>query len=123
MSLLATEGTKLIESYLEALSGKPKPEEIIDRYVNDPSLKEHILQMEPAFPEYELTAHQLVEEGDTVAFRGVFHGIHKGVFAGIPPTGKHVSGDIMLFYRIHDGKIVEHWMVFDAASLMSQLRG
>jgi predicted ester cyclase len=75
-----------------------------------------------AFPGYELVAHQLISDGDTVALRGAFRGTHRGDFAGIPPTGKQVSADIMLFYRLDDGKIVKHWMVLDTMGLMSKLR-
>lgn len=121
MKVLTSEATQVIESYLEAVSGKRKTEEVIEQYVSDPALKEHIRQVEAAFPYYELTAEQLVGEGDTVAFRGKFRGTHRGEFAGIPPTGKLVSADLMLFYRLDGGKIAKHWMVLDTMALMSQL--
>lgn len=86
-------------------------------------MKEHIRYAESAFPAYELIAQQLVSEGDIVALRGTFRGIHQGEFSGIPATGKHVSTDVMLFYRVDEGKIVDYWMVIDMLSLINQLKG
>lgn len=123
MSLLTSRSAQVIQDYLEALSGKPKTDEVVERFVSDPALIEHIRQVEAGFPAYELVAEQLVTEGDTVALRGKFHGTHRGLFAGIAPTGKRVSADVMLFYRLQSGRITSHWMVFDMMGLMGQLKG
>jgi predicted ester cyclase len=39
-------------------------------------------------------------------------------FAGIAATGKRVSADVMLFYRLDGGRIVKHWMVLEMMGLM-----
>lgn len=111
----------LIEAYFIALSGKPKPETVVNEYVTDPDLKQHIQFFEAAFPNYELIADDLVAEGDKVAVRATFRGTHRGDFMGIAPTGKAVSISLMLFYRIAEGKIAEHWMNADQLSLMQEL--
>jgi predicted ester cyclase len=121
MNAVAIDSKHLIEEYFELLGGNAKTEELIDRYVTDPALKEHILQCESAFPNYELISNQFIAEGDTVAFRGKMRGTHQGPFAGVEATGKQVDVDVMLFYRVEGAKIVKFWMVFDAASLMRQL--
>ena len=51
-----------------------------------------------------------------------FQSVHRGTFAGVPPTGRAVSAPLMIIYRISDGRIVEHWMQFDGAALVAQLR-
>lgn len=121
MSTVAIDGKQLIQDYLKALSGQPKTDEILDRFVSDASLKEHIRQAEAAFPEYELVADEIVVEGDLVAVRGTVDAVHKGVFAGIEPTGRKVSFGLMIFYRISDGRIAEHWLLMDTPALMAQL--
>lgn len=121
MSTLTVESKQLIEEYLNALSGQPKTEELLDRYISDASLKEHILQAEAAFPGYELVPLHLVAEGDLVALHGTFRGVHKGPFAGIEPTGRQVSSDAMVFYHIRDGVIVEHWLQMDMKDIIDQL--
>jgi predicted ester cyclase len=112
---------QVIHGYLQALSGKPKTDEVIDRFVKDPTLKTHIQLTELALPSYEIVAEQLVSEGDTVAFRGTFRGTHQGPFAGIPPTGRRVSASLMVFYELESGRIASHSMVFDMAGLIGQL--
>jgi len=121
MSTVVTESMEIIKEYLDALSGQPKTEDLIDRYVTDSSLKAHILEAEAAFPAYELVMHRMVAEGDLVAVHATMRGIHRGAFAGIPATGRQVAAGLMLFYRLDEGRIAQFWMQFDVASLMGQL--
>lgn len=93
MKATIMESKELITEYLRDLSGKPKTEELLDRYISDAALKEHIREFESAFPEYTLEAQEMVSEGDLVAVRGTIHGMHKGVYAGIPPTGRQLNLD------------------------------
>ena len=116
-----TEAKQLVEDYLNKLTGHAKPGELLDRYLNDPGLKQHILEAEAAFPAYELIAHQIIAEDDLVAVRATFRGMHKGEFAGIGPTGKRVSSDLMIIYRVRDGLIVEHWLQMDMKDIVEQL--
>lgn len=115
------ENKRFIKRYLEAISGKPKPEAIMDLYMNDDDLKEHIRVAEEAFPLYRLDAEEILAEGDLVSVRGRVRGVHRGPFMGIPPTEKSVDFSIFITYRIADGKIVEHWMLTDNMTMMQQI--
>jgi predicted ester cyclase len=121
MSTLTIDTREFIEGYFEAMTSQPKTEDLLNQYISDASLKEHIRQAETAFPGYQIIRHQVVAEGDMVAVRGTVQGVHKGEFAGIAPTGKRISADLMIFYRVTDGRIVEHWMQWDVKSVMDQL--
>lgn len=121
MAPVTIDSKALIEDYLNALSGQPKTEELMNRYISDPSLKEHIRQAEAGFPAYEVIAHQMVAEGDLVAVRCTVRGVHKGEFAGIPATGRQISSDFMIFYRVSGGMIAEHWMQLNLAEIIQQL--
>jgi predicted ester cyclase len=120
-AVTTTEARQLVQDYFNALSGQPKPEKLLDRFLNDADLKQHILQVEAAFPAYELIAHQIIAEADLVAIRATFRGVHKGEFAGIKPTGKRVSSDLMIIYRVTDGLMVEHWLQMDMKDIVEQL--
>jgi predicted ester cyclase len=87
------------------MTTNPKIEDLISQYGSDPGMKRPFRQAEAAFPGYELAAHRIVVEDDIVALRGSFYEVHKGELGAIAPTGKKVSGDLMLFYRISDGLI------------------
>jgi predicted ester cyclase len=121
MNTAAVDNKQLIRDYFKALSGQPKTEALLDRFITDPGLKEHIRAAEAAFPEYELVAHQIVAEGDLVAVRGTFQGVHKGEFAGVRPTSKRITADLMLFYRIANDRIAEHWLQLDMKGILDQL--
>jgi len=119
----AQENKAFMRRYFGAISGKDKPRELQDQYIDDSDqeLKEHIVAFEVAFPHYELIIDDMVAEGDKVAVSTTFKGTHKGEFMGIAPTGKDVAIPIALVYRISGGKIVEHTMLADQLGMMQQL--
>ncbi len=112
---------EFIKRYFEAISGKPKTASIYNQYVDDRVLAHHIEMFEVAFPGYELIAEDMISEGDKVVVRSTMRGTHQGDFNGIAATGKTVNVSVMLIYRIHNGKIVEHWMNADSLGLLQQL--
>lgn len=112
---------EFVRRYLEAISGKPKPPAVLDLYMTDEALKEHILMAEGAFPLYRLETEEMIAEGDLVSLRGRVRGTHLGEFHGMPPTGKPVDFALFLTYRIAGGKIVDHWMLMDSLTMMQQL--
>jgi predicted ester cyclase len=114
---------QLVIQYFEALKG-PKSSEVIDKYVSDEDqeLKNHIEVFEAAFPGYELLPEDIVAEGDRVAVRFNFVGVHKGQFMDFAPTHKEVSLQGMIFYQIQNDKIINHWMVVNMAEMIDQLQ-
>ena len=122
MTTTSAESKQFIGRYLQALSGQTKTADVVATFVSDPALVAHINDVESAFPAYELIAEDLIAEGDRVAMRGVFQGVHRGAFAGVAPTGQLVSAPLMIVYRIQDGRIAEHWLHFDGAALVAQLQ-
>jgi predicted ester cyclase len=116
-----TDNKQFVAQYLQALSGNAKTPELVARYVSDHALAEHIQQAEAGFPSYEIVVDELIAERDLVVVRGTFRGVHRSAFAGIDATGRQVSAGLMIIYRVKGDRIVEHWMQFDAAALMTQL--
>lgn len=74
-----------------------------------------------AFAEITLTLHDVITQGDRIAFRATFQGVHAGEFGGIPPTGQAVAVSLVDIMRIQDGLIIEHWGGPDMHDLMWQL--
>jgi predicted ester cyclase len=73
------------------------------------------------FPDCRFTIDDMIAEGDQVVTKKTFSGTHEGEFAGIAPTGKHVSLQFVDIMRLRDGRIVEHWLSMDQLSFMQQL--
>lgn len=74
-----------------------------------------------AFPDLAFTIELMVAEGDLVATLVTGRGTHQGPFMGIAPTGKRATWSSMGFFRVADGKIVEHWGSPDLLTLLMQL--
>ncbi|MEZ4672962.1 MAG: ester cyclase [Caldilineaceae bacterium] len=111
---------QFILDYFTALNQDKSPA-TVDKYVADEVLKHHIDLFETAFPGYQLTAKEMIAEGDTVFVRAGCTGVHNGDMSGIAPTGKSIDIEIALTYRIADGKIVDHWMLFDQLTVLQQI--
>ena len=62
-----------------------------------------------AFPDYHWDLQEVVIEEDTIAARLIGQGTHTGPFSGIAPTGRRISIQELVIYRIADGKIVRCW--------------
>jgi len=73
------------------------------------------------FADIHSTIEDMVAEGDKVAVRWTWRGIHKGEFIGIAPTGKQVAITGITILRISGGKIVEEWGEMDSLGMREQL--
>ena len=62
-----------------------------------------------AFPDYHWQLQDVVVEEDTIAARLIGQGTHTGPFGGIAPTGRRISTQELVIYRIADGKIICCW--------------
>lgn len=117
----AVDNKTFIRTVYEALSGKDKTKTLVETYITDEALKEHVAIFDAAFPRYALVAEDMIAEDNKVAVRARFQGVHKGELMGIPATGKSVDLPFQIFYRIANGKIAQHWISYDGMSLMKQL--
>jgi steroid delta-isomerase-like uncharacterized protein len=84
-------------------------------------LKAVITMLRTAFPDLHFEIHEMLAEGEIVAFRSTMTGTHLGPFQGLPPTGQPISVAHMHFVRLLDGKTTDLWHVWDVAGLMRQL--
>ncbi len=75
-----------------------------------------------AFPDLDFQIVDMVAEGDKVVIRLEARGTHKGVYAGIEPTGRRVLYKALIMYRVVDGKLTEAWSNADDWGLVEQLR-
>ena len=142
---VAQENKMLINDFLNALSGRHKPIEVIHRYVaeTDDALRHHILHYETAFPRFELVIKDMNTMGDCVlvdlSMIGTHGGTlwflpptnlqsarpilssHHGDFFGLASTGKQINLPMKALYRVCNDVIVEHRMHYDANNLLQQL--
>ena len=55
--------------------------------------------------------------------QAVWTGTHRGTFAPMPLSPTNRTGQLsgMVFWRVHDGKLVERWATLDRMGLFQQL--
>jgi steroid delta-isomerase-like uncharacterized protein len=74
-----------------------------------------------AFPDLQVRVERWVEQGDVIVTEEVMEGTHRGVFAGLAPTGRPVKLPICHVTRVVDGRIVERHAYHDTAGILRQL--
>lgn len=90
--------------------------------VNGPlAMRETVNWLHAQFPDMHFTIEAIIAEGDLVSARLRGEGTNLGPIGRIPPTGKRFSAYSSHWYRIRDGKIVEHWATRDDLTTFLQL--
>ncbi len=107
--------------YINALSGVTKTREIMEEYLDDEELINHIIFFDSVFPKYEMFADEITAEGNRVVVRARLKGCHQGELNGIKATNRNVEFPFVISYDIENGKIVHHWLIADQMMLMEQL--
>ena len=74
-----------------------------------------------AFPDYQVTIHDVIVEGDKVVTRKTFAGTQRAEWMGVPASGRQISFGGIDIVRIAGGRVVEHWGEFDMLTLVQQI--
>jgi steroid delta-isomerase-like uncharacterized protein len=69
----------------------------------------------------EFTIDDMIEDRDQVAARLTTAATQTGEFMGMPPSNKRYRIEEIHWFRLREGKVVEHWHQFDQVGLMKQL--
>ena len=114
---------QLVRDYIENAINKHHPEIVGDYFAADyiehnPRLpvglagkKQFIASLDAGFSDYHGEIEQILAEGDRVVTRTRWTGTQDGPFLGRPASGNKVDFATADFYRIENGRIVEHWDV------------
>jgi predicted ester cyclase len=82
-----------------------------------------VLAVRASFPDIAPTLDPILAEADLVAVRVQAGGTHTGAPfpPGIPATGRSMTWKEVHIFRCADGRITEHWGVFDMLGILQQL--
>jgi steroid delta-isomerase-like uncharacterized protein len=84
-------------------------------------LKAAIERVSKGLSDPVFTIEDMIAEDDRVAVRLTAGARQTGPFMSMPPSDRSYSiGEIHIF-RIHEGKVTEHWHQFDGMGMMRQL--
>ena len=87
------------------------------------AFKQMVAGTRKTYPDFHLTIHELILEGDKLAVRWSWTGTHLGQTQqlAIPPTGKQLTVTGSHILHIEEGKLIEGWQFADALGLLRQL--
>ena len=117
---------RLVRDYIETVINKRQPDAAGGYFAGDyvehnPNLppglagkKQFLASLMAGFSNYHGDIEDVISEGDKVVTRTRWTGTQDGPFAGHPATGNKLEFTTSDFYRIENGKIVEHWDVVDS---------
>jgi steroid delta-isomerase-like uncharacterized protein len=88
---------------------------------NKEGFRKIVLATRQAFPDVNVHIDDIVAEGEFAVFHDRVEATSKGDFMGVPPNGKRVQWTEIHFFKIRDGKIIEHWANFDQLGILQQL--
>jgi predicted ester cyclase len=74
-----------------------------------------------ALENYTSDIFSLVEEGDVIAGKLRFHGIHRGPLFGVAGTGLHVGWHGAPIFTFEGDRIRDLWVLGDIHGLLKQL--
>jgi steroid delta-isomerase-like uncharacterized protein len=74
-----------------------------------------------AFEDIDLSKGEMLVDRDRVAYSWSLRARNAGPFAGYPATGRDVHFGGLNLHRVSEGRIVEHWSVYDSLQLLQQL--
>jgi steroid delta-isomerase-like uncharacterized protein len=111
-----TESAVRSQDFRAYLSGFPEP-------LDNAAWSGFMTAFTTGFPDSRITIESSISEGDIVVTRWTLTGTHRGIFQGIPPTGRPVRFAGLEFNRVLNGRIVEHLSMFDNLALLQQIGG
>lgn len=83
--------------------------------------KQTLVGLKTAFPDLLYTIDDSIESGDRIVHRVTASGTMKGDFMGIPATGKRATWSEIHIGRVANGRLAEHWALFDQLGMLVQL--
>ena len=83
--------------------------------------RQQLLAFRGAFPDFNLEIEHLLADDSYVARVAKVSGTQDGEFIGAPPSGKRFEARVADIMRVEDGRLSEHWTVFDSSAMMAQL--
>jgi predicted ester cyclase len=85
------------------------------------SFERYVASVTTGLPGYTYEIQDQIAQGDVVANRVTWRGVHSGEIAGIPPTGRTVELRGINMFRVMDSRVVAQWAQLDMLGLFQQI--
>lgn len=87
--------------------------------LNGPNaLADYISHVRSALRDWHFHAEDVIGEEETIAVRWIVQGVHQGLLAHLPPSGRPVQLSGISLYRFQGSKIIEAWNCWNRLGLV-----
>ena len=116
----AGDARRVVERYLyEVLNGHGPASS--QELISNETFRQRVDTFRRSFPDLAVTPHVMVANGDYVAVHLTGRATHRGIFQGVPATGRSWSATCSALYRVEDGRIADFWVNWDVLTILEQL--
>jgi predicted ester cyclase len=85
------------------------------------AIQQTVERVHAMFPDHHFVVEDALVCGDKGAARWSMTAINTAPLGGIPPTGKQITQNAIVFCRFKDEKIAEYWLQLDQLGVFRQL--
>jgi steroid delta-isomerase-like uncharacterized protein len=86
-----------------------------------PAFEHFVSGVADGMPGYTYEIHDQIAQGDLVANRITWRGVHSRDLAGVPTTGRSIELRGINMFRVKDGRVVAQWAQLDMFGLLQQI--
>lgn len=113
---------RTVERFLEEVLNGDRPG-AGDRLIANAGLRRKVEAFREAFPDLSVAPQLVIADGEYVAVHLTGRGTHRGIFQGVPATGRSWAASGSALYRVEHGMVVDMWENWDLLSILEQLGG
>jgi steroid delta-isomerase-like uncharacterized protein len=110
----------IVERYLREILNGERPT-TSDELISNETFRQRVEAFRRSFPDLVVTPQVVVASGDYVAVHLSGRATHRGIFQGVPATGRAWSATCSAVYRVEDGRIADFWVNWDVLAILEQL--
>jgi steroid delta-isomerase-like uncharacterized protein len=134
VSMAATDQASTIHRFYEQCLNQNRPELIPELFAPNvvlhsttgdatglPAIRQTVDRVRAMFPDHHFVVEDVITNGDKAAARWSMTATNTAPIAGVPPTGRHITQNAIVFYRFENGKIAEFWLQMDQLGVLRQI--
>lgn len=110
----------VVERYLREVLGGDGPS-TTEQLTSNETLRQKVESFRTAFPDLLVSPHLILADGDHVAVHISARATHRGIFQGVPATGRSWTASCSAFFRVDHGLIADYWINWDLLAILEQL--
>lgn len=131
---VATSQTTTIHRFYEECLNQHQSEILSEIYIEDavlhgpngdavglPAIRQMVDRVHAMFPDHNFKVEDVIVSGDKAAARWSMTATNTAPLGGIPPTGKPITQNAIVFYRFQGDRIAEQWLQLDQLGVLRQI--